>query len=73
MERKNRSRDFTQWRVIERQPTGGNDAMDMGMESELLIPGMQHGEEADFRAEVLWIASDFEECLCTGAEQQSRR
>ncbi len=26
--------------------------MDMGMESELLIPGVQHGEEADFRAEV---------------------
>ena len=44
--------------------------MDMGMESELLIPGMQHGEEADFRAEVFRIASDLEKCFCTGAEQQ---
>ena len=44
--------------------------MDMGMESELLIPGMQHGEEADFRAEMSRIASDFEKCFCTGAEQQ---
>src|SRR5271169_2728705 len=44
--------------------------MDMGMEPELLIPGMQHGEEADFRAEVPRIASDFEKCFCTGAEQQ---
>jgi len=44
--------------------------MDMGMEPELLIPGMQHGEEADFRAEVFRIASDFEKCFCTGAEQQ---
>src|ERR1022692_1063253 len=43
----------------------------MGMEPELLIPGMQHGEEADFRAEVFRIASDFEKCFCTGAEQQT--
>src|SRR5712691_8675993 len=44
--------------------------MDMGMEPELLIPSMQHGEEADFRAEVFRIASDFEKCFCTGAKQQ---
>ena len=44
--------------------------MDMGMEPELLIPSMQHGEEADFRAEVSRIASDFEKCFRTGAEQQ---
>ena len=44
--------------------------MDMGMEPELLIPGVQHGEEADFRAEVSRITSDFEKCFGTGAEQQ---
>src|SRR5713101_7121782 len=44
--------------------------MDMGMEPELLIPGMQHGEEADFRTEVFRIASDFEKCFCTSAKQQ---
>ena len=44
--------------------------MDMGMEPELLIPGMQHGEEADFRAELFRIASDFEKCFGTGAKQQ---
>src|ERR1700720_2531131 len=44
--------------------------MDMGMEPELLIPGMQHGEETEFRAEVFRIASDFEKCFRTGAEQQ---
>src|ERR1700693_6540661 len=44
--------------------------MDMGMEPELLIPGVQHGEEAEFRAEVPRVASDFENCFCTGAEQQ---
>src|SRR6202011_2252739 len=44
--------------------------MDMGMEPELLIPGMQHGEEADFSAEVFRITSDFEKCFATGAKQQ---
>src|SRR5258708_33833554 len=44
--------------------------MDMGMESKLLTPGMQHGEEADFRSEVSRIASDFEKSFRTGAEQQ---
>src|SRR5713226_6780177 len=44
--------------------------MDMGMKPELLTPGMQHGEEAQFRAEVSRIASDFEKSFRTGAEQQ---
>src|SRR5882724_2394052 len=44
--------------------------MDMGMESKLLTPGMQHGEETKLRAEVSRIASDFEKCFRTGAEQQ---
>src|SRR6266851_7156754 len=44
--------------------------MDMGMEPELLIPGVQHGEEADFRAKVFRIASHFEKRFRTGAEQQ---
>ena len=56
--------------VIERQAAGGNDAMDMGMKPEFLTPGVQHGEEADFRAEVPRIASDFEKRSRTGAEQQ---
>src|SRR6202051_1306391 len=45
--------------------------MDMGMEAELLIPGGQTGEEADFRAEMFRIASDFEKGFRTGAEQQT--
>ena len=43
--------------------------MDMGMESKFLTPGVQHGEEADFRTEVTRVASDFEKCFGTGAEQ----
>jgi hypothetical protein len=44
--------------------------MDMGMESKLLTPGVQHGEEAEFCAEVSRVASDFEKSFRTGAEQQ---
>src|SRR5258708_34343774 len=44
--------------------------MDMGMKLQLLTPRVQHGEEADFCAEVSGIASDFEKCFGTGAEQQ---
>jgi hypothetical protein len=57
--------------VIERQPTGGNDAVGMRMKLELLVPSMQHGEEADFRAEVSRIASDFKKCFGTATEQQA--
>ncbi len=56
--------------VIERKSAGGNDAMDMGVKPELLTPGVQHGEEADFRAEVSGIASDFQKRFRTGTEQQ---
>jgi hypothetical protein len=34
--------------------------MDVGVEPEFLIPGMQHAEEADLRAEMLGIAGNFE-------------
>src|SRR5712664_4445545 len=44
--------------------------MDMGMESKFLTPGVQHGEEAEFRADVSGVASDFEKSFRTGAEQQ---
>src|SRR5215467_13041355 len=57
--------------VIEAQATGGNDAMDVGMQTELLTPGVQHAEEANFGAEVTGIASDFENCFRTGAKQQT--
>src|SRR3990172_9738752 len=56
--------------VIERQPTGRNNAVYVWMVLQLLIPGMQHAEEADLCAEVFWIAGDFDQGFRTGAEQQ---
>jgi hypothetical protein len=44
--------------------------MDMRMMLQLLIPGMEHAEEADVRAEMPGIASDFDERFRAGAEQQ---
>jgi hypothetical protein len=38
--------------VIEREPTGGDDATDMGVKLHLLIPGVQHAEEADVSAKM---------------------
>src|SRR6266851_3542251 len=42
----------------------------MRVQPELLIPGMQHGEEADLRAEMLRIVSDFEKGFRTAAKQK---
>ena len=54
-------------RVIATQPASRNNAVVMGMQSELLIPGMQHTEETDFRAEVPGIAGDLEQGFRTAA------
>jgi hypothetical protein len=43
--------------------------MNMGMESQLLTPGVQDAEETDFRAQVCGIASELEKGFRTGAEQ----
>ena len=47
-----------------------NYAMDMGMMLQLLVPGVQHAEEADIGSEVFRVARDFEQCCGAGAEQQ---
>ena len=38
--------------VIQRESTGGDHAMDMGMKLEPLIPGVQHAEETDLSAQM---------------------
>ena len=56
--------------VIERQSAGGHDTMHVRVMFELLIPGVEHAEEADLGAEMLRIASDFEEGCSTGVQQE---
>src|ERR1017187_2664086 len=55
---------------IQRESTGGDHAMDMGMKLEPLIPGVQHAEETDLSAQMSRIASHFEQGCGAGAEQQ---
>ena len=56
--------------VIEREPSGRDHTVDVGMKLELLIPGVQHAEEADLGTEMSGIAGYFEKRFCTGTEQQ---
>ena len=45
-------------RMVRRESACGDDAVDMRMMLQSLVPGMEHAEEADLRTEVPRIASD---------------
>src|SRR5258706_11612052 len=57
-------------RAIGRKSTGRHHAMHMWVKFEFLTPGVQHAEEANFCAKMFGIAGNFEECFCTGSEQE---
>jgi hypothetical protein len=44
--------------------------MEMGMVVQLLAPGMEHGEAADLRSEMLGVPGDILERLGDGAKEQ---
>ena len=56
--------------MIRSETAGGKHAVDMGMVLQALIPGVEHAEEADLRAEVPRIASDLDQGLGCGMKQQ---
>ena len=55
--------------VIPSETAGGEDAVDMGMMLQSLIPGIEHAEEADLRTEVTRIAGDLQQGPSTGVKQ----
>src|SRR5216684_9053470 len=57
--------------VIERESAGGDDTVDMGMNLEFLVPGVEHAEEADLGPEMSGVASDLEKSFCAGTKQQT--
>ena len=57
-------------RVAWIEAAGGNDAVEMRMQSQVLSPRMQNGEEADFSSEVPGVGGNFEHGLSAGAEEQ---
>jgi len=56
--------------VIGGETASRNHTMNMGMMFQLLIPTVEHAEEADVGAEMAGITGDFEQRFGTGAEQE---
>ena len=56
--------------VIGGEAAGRDHAMEMGMMFQLLIPTVEHAEEADFGAQMAGIAGPFEQRLGAGPEQE---
>lgn len=56
--------------VVRRQPSAGNDTVDMGMEQEILSPRVENAKEADIGAQVFRIASNFQKRLRHSPEQE---
>ena len=57
--------------VIERESSGGDNTVDMGMKLELLVPGMQHAEEADLSPEMCGVPRHLQKRFCAGPQQQT--
>jgi len=55
---------------IQCKAAGGNDVVYVGMNLEVLSPGMEHAEESDVRSQAFGIASQFEQRSGAGTEEQ---
>jgi hypothetical protein len=56
--------------VARSEAASGDDAVNMRMMLQSLIPGMEHAEESDLCAQVPGIASDLQQGFCAGVKQQ---
>jgi len=56
--------------AIDRETAGRDYAVDMRMILQVLSPSVQHTEQSDVGAQVLRVASHFEQRRGTGAEKQ---
>jgi hypothetical protein len=57
--------------VIAGESAGGNDAVDMRMKLEFLVPGMEHAEEADLGSQTGRVTRHCEKSFGAGAKQQA--
>ena len=57
-------------RVAWIETAGGNDAVEVRMQAQVLSPGVQNAEEADLGSEVPGVGCDFKHGLGAGAEEQ---
>jgi hypothetical protein len=56
-------------RSVEGDPAPRDDAVKVGVQMEVLAPGMQDGEESEMCPEMLRVAADREERLSCGSEE----
>src|ERR1035438_3181665 len=56
--------------MIRSETAGGNHAVDMGMMLQSLVPGMEHAEESDLRAEVTRVVGDLQQSCSASVKQQ---
>ena len=56
--------------MIRSEAAGGNDAVDMRMKLQALIPAVEHAEEADLGTEMPRIAGDLKQGLGAGVKEQ---
>ena len=56
--------------MVRSETAGGQNAVDMGMMQESLVPGMEHAEETDLGSQVAWSAGDLQQSCSTGVKQQ---
>ena len=56
--------------MIPREPACGNDTVNVGMQEQVLSPGVECADDADLSSQVFGIGGDFEQSLSAGGEQQ---
>src|ERR1019366_8563366 len=56
--------------VVRRESARGNGAVNVGMQEQVLSPGVQDADHADLSAQVFAIDGDLEQSLSAGGEQQ---
>src|SRR5271169_975422 len=56
--------------MVRRESARGNGAVNVGMQEQVLSPGVQDADHADLSAQVFAIDSDLEQSLSAGGEQQ---
>ena len=56
--------------VIRRQSSRRDDTVNMGVQQQVLPPGMQNANQADVGAQVFRVCRHLQQGLCAGGEQQ---
>ena len=56
-------------RIVRADSAAGHDAVNMRMQMEILTPSVQHGQEADGRAQMPGVRRDRQQRLGNGAEE----